>query len=102
MIKDFKKIRLFSFLTSIVLIFFITNIDNTAKKRIVDEWFNYLQIQISSEFQKIENNFSKRPVKFKISEWKKKNINEGVSEMAVKTRLAQLNKRTQYQKKWVN
>ena len=37
MIKDFKKIRLFSFLTSIVLIFFITNIDNTAKKRIVDE-----------------------------------------------------------------
>ena len=28
----------------------------------------------------------------------KKNINEGVSEMAVKTRLAQLNKRTKYQK----
>ena len=25
------------------------------KKRIVNEWFNYLQIQISSEFQKIEN-----------------------------------------------
>ena len=47
------------------------------KKRIVDEWFNYLQIQISSEFQKIENNFSKKPAKFKISEWKKKNINEG-------------------------
>jgi len=37
MIKDFKKIRLFSFLTSIILIFLITNIDNTAKKRIVDE-----------------------------------------------------------------
>lgn len=47
------------------------------KKRIVDEWFNYLQIQISSEFQKIENNFSKKPAKFKISEWKKKNINQG-------------------------
>ena len=28
----------------------------------------------------------------------KKNINEGVSEMAVKTRLAQLNKQTKYQK----
>ena len=27
----------------------------------------------------------------------KKNINEGVSEMAVKTRLAQLNKQTRYQ-----
>ena len=37
MIKDFKKIRLFSFLTSLVLIFLITNFDNTAKKRIVDE-----------------------------------------------------------------
>jgi hypothetical protein len=29
----------------------------------------------------------------------KKNINEGVSEMAVKTRIAQLNKQTRYQKK---
>ena len=47
------------------------------KKRIVDEWFNYLQIQISSEFQKIENNFSKKPAKFKTTEWKKENVNEG-------------------------
>ena len=29
----------------------------------------------------------------------KKNINEGVSEMTVKTRLAQLNKQTKYQQK---
>ena len=47
------------------------------KKRIIDEWFNYLQIQISSEFQKIENNFSKKPAKFKTTEWKKENINQG-------------------------
>ena len=47
------------------------------KKRIVDEWFNYLQIQISSEFQKIENSFSKKPAKFKTNKWRKKNINEG-------------------------
>ena len=37
MIKDFKKIRLFSFLASVVLIFLITSFDNTAKKRIIDE-----------------------------------------------------------------
>ena len=29
----------------------------------------------------------------------KKNINEGISEMAVKTRIAQLNKQTRYQQK---
>ena len=42
------------------------------KKRIVDEWFNYLQIQISSEFQKIENNFQKNLLNSKLPNGKKK------------------------------
>ena len=37
MIKDFKKIRLFSFLISIVVIVLVSNFDNSAKKRIVNE-----------------------------------------------------------------
>ena len=47
MIKDFKKIRLFSFLISIVIIIFISNFDNAAKKRIVDETID--QMGLTSE-----------------------------------------------------
>tara|TARA_B100000902_G_scaffold273214_1_gene259118 strand:+ start:401 stop:1657 length:1257 start_codon:yes stop_codon:yes gene_type:complete len=47
MIKDFKKIRLFSFLISIVIIFLISNFDNSAKNRIVDETIT--QMGLTSE-----------------------------------------------------
>ena len=47
MIKDFKKIRLFSFIASIVLIFLISNFDNAAKNRIVDETIS--QMGLNSE-----------------------------------------------------
>ena len=47
------------------------------KKKIVDSWFEYLQIQISSQFQKIEDDMSKRSKKFKSNFWTKKNNIEG-------------------------
>lgn len=47
------------------------------KKKIVDSWFEYLQIQISSQFQKIEDDMSKRSKKFKSNFWTKKNNTEG-------------------------
>ena len=47
MIKDFKKIRLFSFLISIVVIILVSNIDNSAKKRIVNETIS--QMGLNSE-----------------------------------------------------
>ena len=42
MIKDFKKIRLFSFLASLILIVLISNYDGAAKNRIVDETINQM------------------------------------------------------------
>ena len=47
MIKDFKKIRLFSFIISIILIFLISNFDTAAKNRIVDETIS--QMGLTSE-----------------------------------------------------
>ncbi len=47
MIKDFKKIRLFSFLISIVVIILVSSIDNSAKKRIVNETIS--QMGLTSE-----------------------------------------------------
>ena len=47
MIKDFKKIRLFSFLISLIVIVLISSFDNSAKKRIVDETIN--QMGLTSE-----------------------------------------------------
>ena len=45
MIKDFKKIRLFSFVVSIILIFLISNFDNAAKNRIVDETIDQMGLK---------------------------------------------------------
>ena len=42
------------------------------KKKIVDNWFNHLQNQISSQFQFLENSLSKKGKKFEIINWKKK------------------------------
>jgi indole-3-glycerol phosphate synthase len=47
MLKDFKKIRFLSFIISIGLIFLITIIDDSAKKRIWDQTIN--QIGINSK-----------------------------------------------------
>ena len=47
MIKDFKKIRLFSLLLSLIVIILISNYDGTAKKRIVDDTIS--QMGITSE-----------------------------------------------------
>ena len=47
MIKDFKKIRLFSLLLSLIAIILISNYDSTAKKRIVDDTIS--QMGITSE-----------------------------------------------------
>ena len=46
MIKDFKKIRLISFLISLIVIVLISSFDSSAK-RIVDETIN--QMGLSSE-----------------------------------------------------
>ena len=42
MIKDFKKIRLFSFVISLVVIVFLSFYDGSAKQRIVDETVNQM------------------------------------------------------------
>ena len=54
MIKDFKKIRLFSFLISLIVIVLISSFDNSAKKRIVDETIN--QMGLVSEKKHIFSN----------------------------------------------
>ena len=51
-----------------------------------------------ANLKKLVNNTMKGRAAKNVSRLKK-NINEGVSEMAVKTRLAQLNKQTKYQQK---
>jgi len=47
MLKNFKKIRFLSFIISFILIFIITAVDNSAKKRIWDQTIN--QIGINSK-----------------------------------------------------
>ena len=47
------------------------------KKRIVDNWFNYLQNQISSQFFDLETNLSKSSKKIFVNEWKKDNPKHG-------------------------
>ena len=51
------------------------NIKN--KKKILDSWFSFLQAQICYQFQLLENNFSKKKIKFIRREWNKKIKNEG-------------------------
>tara|TARA_B100001939_G_C16891051_1_gene595404 strand:- start:32 stop:1288 length:1257 start_codon:yes stop_codon:yes gene_type:complete len=47
MIKDFKKIRFFTFLISIVLVFILSNFDNKAKNRIINDTIS--QMGLNSE-----------------------------------------------------
>ncbi|MAJ85550.1 MAG: oxygen-dependent coproporphyrinogen oxidase [Candidatus Pelagibacter sp.] len=51
------------------------NIDD--KKRVVDNWFNYLQFQISELFQDLENNLANSSKKFETSEWQKDDSKNG-------------------------
>jgi hypothetical protein len=55
-------------------------------------------INKKANLKKLVNNTMKGRAAKNVSRLKK-NINEGISEMAVKTRLAQLNKQTKYQQK---
>ena len=47
------------------------------KKRAVDNWFDYLQNQIISQFLDLENKLSKSPRKISVLEWKKDNPKNG-------------------------
>jgi coproporphyrinogen III oxidase len=47
------------------------------KKRLVEKWFEFLQIQICKEFESLELNKSGIQRKFKKREWKKKGKQEG-------------------------
>jgi|TARA_B110000467_G_C18222375_1_gene423756 coproporphyrinogen III oxidase len=47
------------------------------KKKLVEKWFEYLQIQICKEFENLEVNKSGKERKFKKRKWKKKNQYEG-------------------------
>ncbi len=47
------------------------------KKSLVDNWFNYLQLQICEEFEKLENHSTGKIKKFEERVWKKKDVNEG-------------------------
>jgi coproporphyrinogen III oxidase len=47
------------------------------KKKILDSWFSFLQTQICYQFQLLENNFSKKKIKFIRREWTKKTKSEG-------------------------
>jgi len=47
------------------------------KKSLVDSWFNYLQLQICEEFERIENSLVGKRKKFKKRLWNKKNLDEG-------------------------
>ena len=48
-------------------------INSNLRKKMVDDWFSYLQRQICKEFEFLEKN----KMKFKKREWKKDNIKEG-------------------------
>ena len=56
-------------------------ITQEIQKKIVSDWFRFLQNKICEEFENIEKEFSKKkklkPKFFKKNEWKKKNINDG-------------------------
>ena len=48
-------------------------ISSDFRKKMADNWFSYLQMQICKSFELLENNKSK----FSKRDWHKKNINEG-------------------------
>jgi hypothetical protein len=79
-------------------------IANRERKRVQSKLINAMRNKPpsppknkKSNLKKLVNNTMKGRAAKNVSRLKK-NINEGVSEMAVKTRLAQLNKQTKYQK----
>ena len=47
------------------------------KKELANKWFEYLQSQICSQFEDLENQLSKNTKKFIKRKWEKKNKNEG-------------------------
>lgn len=47
------------------------------KKKFVDKWFSYMQIQICSQFENLENKISKKPKRFKSRVWNKSKKKEG-------------------------
>ncbi len=53
----------------------IENIE--IKKKLVDSWFDFLQLEIIKVFQYLENNHYSNSKKFIPYEWRKKNIKEG-------------------------
>jgi coproporphyrinogen III oxidase len=53
----------------------MNNLD--IKKKLVNDWFNYLQLEICKNFQNIENGSSKKSKKFSKRVWEKKIKNEG-------------------------
>ena len=53
------------------------NYNIEEKKRSVDNWFNYLQNQISNQFFDLETNLSKSSKKIFVNEWKKDNPKQG-------------------------
>ena len=82
-------------------------IANRERKRVQSKLINAMrnkpppplpQKNKKANLKKLVNNTMKRRAAKNVSKLKK-NINEGVSEMTVKTRLAQLNKQTKYQQK---
>ena len=81
------------------------NVMNRERKRVQAKLINTMRNKPpsppknkKSNLKKLVNNTMKGRAAKNVSRLKK-NINEGVSEMAVKTRLAQLNKQTKYQQK---
>ena len=47
------------------------------KKELANKWFEYLQSQICSQFEDLENQLSKNSKKFIKRKWEKENKNEG-------------------------
>ncbi len=47
------------------------------KKSLVNNWFDYLQLQICGEFENLENSLSGKSKRFGKRVWKKKDLNEG-------------------------
>ena len=55
----------------------MTGVQTCALPILVDNWFNYLQLQICEEFEKLENHSTGKIKKFEERVWKKKDVNEG-------------------------
>ncbi len=51
--------------------------DIEIKKKLVDDWFNYLQLEICKNFQDIEKKLSNKKIKFSKRSWNKADIRLG-------------------------